>query len=319
MVPISTLEMGGGPVASQRSTVGKHRPGMRPAGAGRPSPQKPIVDLTKERENAAARHLSVGAAEFSPGPGPRTRVLAGADSDGGGGHHLPTAWTQEIGWDEVMLWCRLQRRLGQWPCPALPGLLPRSTFAGITVPAVAGMKFSAVAEVHSSAVDDDDDTSVVCASGQWSAVSLDPRTAPGFVNRPMKGISVLEPLEHSVLDVALDGRPMEGISVLELLEHSVLDVALDGRPMEGISVLEPLEHSVLDLALDGKPMEGISVLEPLEHSVLEVTLDSRPTQGISVMELLEHSVPDVTLDRGVSSLVKIAVLDPLEHSGSEQD
>ena len=35
---------------------------------------------------------------------------------------------------------------------------------------------------------------------------------------------VLEPLEHSVLDVALDGRPMEGISVLEPLEHSVLEV-----------------------------------------------------------------------------------------------
>ena len=28
----------------------------------------------------------------------------------------------------------------------------------------------------------------------------------------MEGISVPEPLEHSVLDVDLDGRPMEGIS-----------------------------------------------------------------------------------------------------------
>ena len=43
---------------------------------------------------------------------------------------------------------------------------------------------------------------------------MDPRAAPGNDVRPMKGISVLEPLEHSVLDVALDGRPMEGISVL---------------------------------------------------------------------------------------------------------
>ena len=109
---------------------------------------------------------------------------------------------------------------------------------------------------------------------------------------------VLEPLEHLVLDVALDGGPMGGISVLEPLEHSVLDVALDGRPMEWLSVLEPLEHSVLDVALDGKPMKGISVLKPLEHSVLEVILDC---VGISVMEPLEHSVPAVILDRGVRS------------------
>ena len=172
------------------------------------------------------------------------------------------------------------------------GAIPPVDFAGITVPAVAGMKFSAVAEVHSSAVDDDDDTSVVRASEQRSAVSLDPRTAPGIVNRPMKGISVLEPLEHSVLDAALDGRPMEGISVLK-----------------------PLEHSVLEVALDDRPTEGISVPEPLEHSVLEVTLDGRLTKGISVMEPLEHLVPDVALDRGVSSLIKIAVSGPLEHSG----
>ena len=104
------------------------------------------------------------------------------------------------------------------------------------------MRFSTVAEVHSSAVDDEGDPSVVRANGQRSAVVLDPRAAPGNDGRPMKGISVLEPLEHSVLEVALDGRPMEGISVLEPLEHSVLEVALDGRPMEGISVLEPLEH-----------------------------------------------------------------------------
>ena len=31
-----------------------------------------------------------------------------------------------------------------------------------------------------------------------------------------------EPLAHSVLDVTLDGRPMEGIPVPEPLEHSVL-------------------------------------------------------------------------------------------------
>ena len=68
-----------------------------------------------------------------------------------------------------------------------------------------------------------------------------------MVNEPMTGVSVSEPLEHSVMDVSLDGRPMEGESDLEPLEHSVLDVNLNGRPMEGNSGLEPLEHSVLDV------------------------------------------------------------------------
>ena len=44
---------------------------------------------------------------------------------------------------------------------------------------------------------------------------------------------VLEPLEHSVLDTALDGQPMEGIPVLEPLEHSVLKMTLDSRPEDG--------------------------------------------------------------------------------------
>ena len=39
---------------------------------------------------------------------------------------------------------------------------------------------------------------------------------------------------------------MEGLSVPEPLEHSVLDVHLAGRPMEGLFIPEPLEHSVLD-------------------------------------------------------------------------
>ena len=51
----------------------------------------------------------------------------------------------------------------------------------------------------------------------------------------------MEPLEHSVLDAALDGRPMEGVPVLEPFEHSVLEMTLDGRPLEEMSVLEPLE------------------------------------------------------------------------------
>ena len=120
------------------------------------------------------------------------------------------------------------------------------------------------------------------------------------------------PLEHSVLDAALDGRPMEGIPVLDPLEHSVLEMALDGGPL---SNLEPLENSVLNVALDGRPMEGMPVLELLEHSVLEMALDSRLMEGMLVLEPLEHLVPDVARDWGDHSLIVMAVPDLLEHSG----
>ena len=137
--------------------------------------------------------------------------------------------------------------------------------------------------------------------------------------RPMEGIPVPEPLEHSVLEMALDGGPLEEISDLEPIEHSVLNVALDGRPMEGIPVLEPLEHSVLEMALDGGPLEEMSDLEPIEHSVLNVALDGRPMEGIPVLEPLEHSVLEMALDSGLMegdlSVAGIAKLDPIKHSG----
>ena len=219
---------------------------MRPAGAGRSSLPKPVVDLSEVRENAVGRHLSVEAPEFSPVLDP---------------------WT----WGTT----------GSVALSNVAGTMAPVDFAGLSVPVVAGMKFSAVAEVHSLAVDVEDDTSVVQASEQRSDGSGDPRRSPGMVDKPMTNLSALEPLEHSVLDEDLDGRPMEGLSIPEPLEHSVLDEDLDGRPMEGLSVPEPLEHLVLDEDLDGRPMEGLSVPEPLEHSVLDEDLDGRPMEGRS--------------------------------------
>ena len=64
-----------------------------------------------------------------------------------------------------MLWYRPQPWLG-WR----PGRLCLADFAGIDVPAVAGMKLSAVAEVYSSAVDDEGAPLVIRASKQRHAV-----------------------------------------------------------------------------------------------------------------------------------------------------
>ena len=52
--------------------VGEPKWGIRSAGVNRLSPQKPIVEVSDVRGNAAARPLSVGAVEFSPALGPRT-------------------------------------------------------------------------------------------------------------------------------------------------------------------------------------------------------------------------------------------------------
>ena len=165
----------------------------------------------------------------------------------------------------------------------------------------------AIAEVHSSAVDDEGDPSVVCASGQRSAVVLDPRAAPGNDGRPMEGISVLEPLEHSVLEVALDGRPMVGISVLEPLEHSVLEVALDrgDGSLVKVDVSDPLEHSGLDRVDDVVP--GLAPPEPLEHSVLVIPLEEwdMSVTDVSMLDPIEQSGVDVRTEMTSAYLPRV--------------
>ena len=223
--------------------------GMRPAGTGRSLPPKPVVDLSDVREQAVGRPLSAEAPEFSPALVPQTQET------------------------------------GSVVRPSVAGTMAPVGFAGLSVPVVAGMEFSAVAEVHSSSVDEVDDTLVVRASEQRSDRSWNPRRSPGMVDRPVTNLSTPELLEHSVPNEDMDGRPMEGLSVLEPLEHSVLDEDLDGRPMEGRSGPEPLEHSVLDVILERGSREELSALEPLEHSVPEVASDIRHIRGLKEISI----------------------------------
>ena len=60
-------------------------------------------------------------------------------------------------------------------------------------------------------------------------------TVPG--GGPLEGTPVLEPLEHSVLEMSSHDKHMEEAPVLELLEHSVLEKPLDGGSLEGRSVV----------------------------------------------------------------------------------
>ena len=148
------------------------------------------------------------------------------------------------------------------------------------------MRFSAVAEVHASAVELDDDILVVQASEQRAVCSTDPGRTPRVGSVPTAGAFGSEPLEHLVQRVDLDGRPTEGVVVLE-----PTDVSLDGRPMAGKLDLEPLEHSVSEEDQTGGPMHGEFGPKPLEHSVLDMHLDSQPRHDVLDSGLLEHSVP----------------------------
>ena len=75
--------------------------------------------------------------------------------------------------------------------------------AGQAVPAVAGTRFLALAEVHSSAVDFEGIPSVISNNGQRSAVVLDAIMAPRKGVGLSKEMSVLEPLERSVPGLSL--------------------------------------------------------------------------------------------------------------------
>ena len=77
---------------------------------------------------------------------------------------------------------------------------------------------------------------------------------------------------------------MEEISVLEPLEHSVLEVSLEGGDslIVEVDMSDPLEHSGMDRAAD--VVSGLLLPEPLEHSVLVVP-----------QEVGDGSVADITV------------------------
>ena len=83
----------------------------------------------------------------------------------------------------------------------------------------------------------------------------------------MEDISVLEPLEHSVLEVSLEGGDSSIVerAMSDPLEHSGVDRAAD--VVSGLLLPEPLEHLVLVVPLEmgNGSVADITVLDPLEH------------------------------------------------------
>ena len=140
------------------------------------------------------------------------------------------------------------------------------------------MKFSAVAEVHSSAVDDEGDCLVVRTSRQRSVVViLDHMVAHRKDCGLMDSMSVLEPLEHAVVGVSLTGGDnyVDRVAVPNPIEHSGVSEPAD--LLSAMPVPEPFEHSVLEVG-DGAVDSGAGP-NPLEHLGVSVSESSVDTLG----------------------------------------
>ena len=79
--------------------------------------------------------------------------------------------------------------------------------------------------------------------------------------------------EHSVLGVSLDSGLMEGMSSLEPLEQSVLDMLLVAQPMEGYMETNSPERSAPASQLDCGHLNWESLARPMVDGV------SCPTSG----------------------------------------
>ena len=104
---------------------------------------------------------------------------------------------------------------GAAPPSDLVGVVAPADLVGTDVPAIAGMKFLAVAEVYSSAVNDKSAPLVIRDSKQRSAVvEVDPVWS--------SGMTVPEPLEHSVVGVpiAVGNSSVDRVTMPNPIEHS---------------------------------------------------------------------------------------------------
>ena len=305
-VPTSPLEMGRGQMFSRGRRASVPYRGMWPAGVARPALQETLVGVLDVRKKAAARPLAAEAAAFSPVLGPRTGVTAGTVD--------LSSRTGSIGPVEV---------------------------AEISIPVVAGVRFSAVAEVHFSADDVDDDTSVVRASGQRSMDCVIPRTIPGMEKETMMRRSVPEPLgggASSGADRAFGsgkapGRWTYGRGASSGTDRTFGSGKAPARWTHGGGTSSGTDRafgsgkapgrwtSEGDVccgtvrafgSVDSPELWTAPVLEPIEHSVLEKRLDGGPMEGMLDSEPLEHLVLDVDLDR--RPMEGMLVQESLEHS-----
>ena len=153
----------------------------------------------------------------------------------------------------------IRRREAVGSTTAVEGAAALIRIAGQAAPAVAGTRFLAVAEVHSSAVDIAGVPSIISTDGQRSAVVLDVVVATRKGWWPHEGDVFSGAVRAFGSDVCTDE-----VVGLHPLDHSGVDRSAD--LMEETSGLEPLDHSVPKVPLDegGQSISSKTVSDPLE-------------------------------------------------------
>ena len=172
IVPISPVGMGRGSswVVPQVPGARKHGRGMRPARWDRRSPQR----VKDDRMNTKVVPLSVEAEEFSLRTVSKIRMPTGVESDGSE-NCVPSREMHGGVVERSDAVVSTTAVVGAAAPSDFAGTAAPADLAGTDVPVVAGMKFLAVAGVHSSAVDDEGAPLVIRTSKQPSAVvEVDP-------------------------------------------------------------------------------------------------------------------------------------------------
>ena len=160
MVPPLPSELGRGCMAPLGRNVGVLQRGMRPAEVIGQAQQVAPVGVRNVKRKSAVRPLSAEVVEFSPTIGHKIDVITGQETVSSSGGGVAPVVVANV--------------------PVLMG---------------AGVRFSAVAEVHASAVELDDDVLVVQASEQRAVCSTDPGRAPRVGSVPTAGAFGSKPLE----------------------------------------------------------------------------------------------------------------------------
>ena len=215
---------------------------MRPAGGNRRSPQKVNVapkdvigrmvvvsDGPVVKENARVVPLLVEVEEFSLRVVPSRWVPIGEGPDSRG-NCVPS---------REMLKGVFGRNDAVISPTDFAGAVAPADLAGTDVPAVAGKKLSAVAEVLSSADDDEGAPLVIRASKQWHAVVEVSHVRPGEeCCRPVDFVTVPEPIEHSVDGVPnkVGSSSVDSVTVPVPIDYSgvrgTADTPSTGPPMK---------------------------------------------------------------------------------------